>query len=189
LIGFTVEPSGVAKVAHAVDLCCSSKLAQRNDKAPMISSNLQAERDALLAKLAEIRDSGPVAPANVQIHPDFLSPKSWILIHTELPMKERYLGLHGSEKYRDWEARIRRRDQIQELEKQLAIVEELIERQAKMERLFTELPSSIDCGDIVEVGGQRYRVEDVGFKYLRLVAPDGKVTRCEITQAQLVGKS
>jgi hypothetical protein len=136
----------------------------------MTSIHLQAELDYLLDRLNAIKNSGEIAPPNVCIAPDFITPKSWILNRTTLPMKERSLGKHGSAKYHDWEERIHRRDQIQELEQQLALL------------------SEIDAGDWVELEGNRYQVKDVGFRYLQLVDDRGVVCRCEIGQATLLTK-
>jgi mRNA degradation ribonuclease J1/J2 len=155
----------------------------------MNSPHLEAEKAALLAQIKAIYQSGEVASPHVRIEPDFLTPKSWILTHTMLPMKERHLGLHGSEKYHDWEARIQRREQIQELEIQLKLLQELIDRQTQAETLFvTQLPT-IDYGDVVEYEGGQYRVQDVGFRFLRLVDQAGRVIRCEIEQAKLLIKA
>ncbi|MGI0488901.1 hypothetical protein ACN4EK_26120 [Pantanalinema rosaneae CENA516] len=42
------------------------------------------------------------------------------------------MGKAGSEKYRDWRARIQRREAIAELEPQLSMLQELIDRQLAM---------------------------------------------------------
>lgn len=154
----------------------------------MVSPHLQAEQSSIRDRIESIKDSGLVAPPNVRIEPDFLTPKAWILTHTNLPMKERHLGLHGSDKYQDWEARILRRDQIQELEQQLVLLQELIDRQANAEAIFAERNPEIDFGDWVEFQGNRYQVKDVGFRYLQLVDDKGLVVRCEIDSARLVSK-
>ncbi|HEY9646287.1 MAG TPA: hypothetical protein V6C88_07960 [Chroococcidiopsis sp.] len=155
----------------------------------MISPHLQAEQERLVAQINAIREAGEIAPPNVQIGPDFLTPKHWLLINTNLPMRDRQLGLSGSNRHRDWEERIHRRDQIQELELQLSLVEQAIERQVRSESVFVPLPPHIDFGDWVEVGGQRFQVTDVGQRYLQLTDDSGKVSRCEITQATLVRKA
>jgi hypothetical protein len=155
---------------------------------PMTSLHLQAEHDYLLDRLNVIKSSGEIAPPNVRIAPDFLTPKAWILNQTTLPMKERHLGKHGSAKYRDWEARIHRRDQIQELEQQLSLLQALMDRQEAAETVFAELAPEIDSGDWVELEGSRYLVRDVGFRYLQLVDDRGTMLRCEISQARLLTK-
>jgi hypothetical protein len=154
----------------------------------MTSLHLQAELDYLLDRLNAIKNSGEIAPPNVCIAPDFLTPKCWILNHTNLPMKERSLGKHGSAKYHDWEARIHRRDQVQELEQQLSLLRSLMDRQEAAEVVFAELAPEIDSGDWVELEGNRYLVKDVGFRYLQLVDDRGMVVRCEISQARLLTK-
>jgi hypothetical protein len=154
----------------------------------MTSLHLQAEHDYLLDRLNTIKSSGEIAPPNVCIAPDFLTPKAWILNQTRLPMKERHLGKHGSTRYRDWEARIHRRDQTQELEQQLSLLQTLMDRQEAAEKVFAELAPEIDSGDWVELDGGRYLVKDVGFRYLQLVDDRGTVLRCEISQAQLLTK-
>jgi hypothetical protein len=154
----------------------------------MTSLHLQAELDYLLDRLNAIKSAGEIAPPNVCIAPDFITPKSWILNHTNLPMKERSLGKHGSTKYHDWEARIHRRDQVQELEQQLSLLRSLMDRQEAAEVVFAELAPEIDSGDWVEMEGTRYLVKDVGFRYLQLVDDRGMVVRCEISQAQLLTK-
>jgi len=98
----------------------------------MTSPHLQAERERLLSEIESIRASGDVAPANVQIVADFLTKKDFQLTNTDLLMKERVLGQKGSEKYCDWESRIKRRKALAEIEQQLAMLDALIDRQAKV---------------------------------------------------------
>ncbi|HIK56173.1 MAG TPA: hypothetical protein IGS37_13545 [Synechococcales cyanobacterium M55_K2018_004] len=155
----------------------------------MVSPYLQAERDRLLEQIASIQKSGEIAPANVRIEPDFLNPKCWLLTHTNLPMRERQLGQSCSAKYHDWMERIHRRDRLQELEYELSVVEGLLERQSKTEYVFLPDAPTIDVGDEVEFDGNRYKVEDVGLRYLRLIDNRGKVTRCEISAAKLLSKA
>lgn len=97
----------------------------------MTSPHLQAERERLLSEIESIRASGDVAPANVQIGADFLTKKDFRLINTDLPMRERVLGQKGSKNYCDWESRIKRRKALTEIEQQLAMLNALIDRQAK----------------------------------------------------------
>jgi len=97
----------------------------------MTIPHLQAERERLLSKIESIRASGAVAPAQVQIVADFLSNKDFRLSNTDLLMKERVLGHKGSEKYCDWENRIKRRKMLTEIEQQLAMLDALIDRQAQ----------------------------------------------------------
>jgi hypothetical protein len=155
----------------------------------MSSPHLQAERERLLAQIAVIQEAGEAAPANVRIEPDFLNPKCWLLSHTNLPMRERQLGQAGSVRHREWVERIHRRDRLTELQQQLALVEGLIERQAKTEFVFQPDAPTITVGDWVEFNGQRYQVSDVGLKYLQLTDNSGRVTRCMIEEARLLSTS
>jgi hypothetical protein len=158
----------------------------------MISSNLEDERVAIQTHIDMIRNSGPVAPIKAKIVPNFLHHKhwaaDWMLEGTDLPLRERDLGLHGSIRYRDWEERIHRRDQIQALEAQLALLQRLMDLQAQAEAVFAEAPVTIDVGDLVEYQGQPYSVNDIGFRYLQLISKDGVIFRCEISQAKLLNK-
>lgn len=97
----------------------------------MTSPHLQAERERLLSAIEAIRASGDIAAANVQIVADFLTKKDFRLTNTNLPMEEQVLGQKGSEKYCDWESRIKRRKVLTEIEQQLAMLEALIDRQAQ----------------------------------------------------------
>ena len=97
----------------------------------MISPHLQAERERLLSAIKSIQASGNIAPANVQIVADFLTKKDFRLANTDLPMKEQVLGQKNSDRYRDWESRIKRRKTLTELEEQLRMLDALIDRQAK----------------------------------------------------------
>ena len=97
----------------------------------MSSPHLEAERERLLQLIQTIRDSGSVAPLNVWIS---LAPKGehlYYKLSSKNPAyKNQHLGKAGSEKYRDWKARIRRREAITELEQQLSMLQALIDRQA-----------------------------------------------------------
>ena len=97
----------------------------------MISSHLEAERERLLALIQTIRNSGSVAPLNVWISP---APKGkhlyYKLTSKNLQYKNLHLGKINSPKYRDWQARIQRREVITELEQQLSLLQGLIDRQA-----------------------------------------------------------
>jgi hypothetical protein len=154
----------------------------------MTSPHLEKEKAAIQSHIEAIRQSGPVAPAGVQIVPNFLQRQHWSLANTDLPLRERDLGLHGSAKYHKWEEQIHRRDQITALEAQLSMVQRVIDLQAEAESLFAATPTAIDVGDLVDYEGKQYSVEDVGFRYLRLVDTDGHICRCEITQARLLQK-
>lgn len=151
----------------------------------MVSSHLISEREQLLQQIDDLRNTGPIAPPNVRIAPDFLTPKSWLLNGTNLPMQERKLGQTGSSQYKDWVARIKRRDQLHELEQQLALLQGLIDRQQKAVSLFQDESPSICVGDWVEFQSQRYRVKNVGSTYLQLESTDGTMIRCKLEEARL----
>ncbi len=99
----------------------------------MISPHLEAERERLLVLLQAIRNSGSVAPLNVWISPAPKGNHLYYKLTSKNPeYKNQHLGKAGSEKYRDWRARIQRREAIAELEQQLSILQALIDRQAIM---------------------------------------------------------
>ena len=97
----------------------------------MISPYLEAERDRLLQLIQSIRDSGGVASINVWISPVTKGVHLYYKLSSKNPdYKNQHLGKAGSEKYRDWRARIERREAIAELEQQLSMLQALIDRQA-----------------------------------------------------------
>jgi hypothetical protein len=99
----------------------------------MVSPYLQAERDRLLQLIQTVRDSGSVAPTNVWISPAPKGEHVYYKLSSKNPdFKNQHLGKAGSEKYRDWRARIQRREAIAELEQQLSMLQALIDRQAAM---------------------------------------------------------
>lgn len=152
----------------------------------MMSPHLQAEQQRLRDQIAAISTSGPIAPPNVRIEADFLNHKCWRLTHTTLPVRERELGVAGSPRHRDWVERIHRRDRLQELNEELAIVENLIERQMRTESIFMPDTPTINLGDSVEFDGKVYRVQDIGLRYLRLVDDHNVVVRCPVEAARLL---
>lgn len=102
----------------------------------MISPHLQAERDRLLQEIERIRAAGVVAPTNVWIGPNFQMKEGKVYqyykLNSENPqVRHQHLGKPGNEKYQDWTAKIARRNAIQELEVQLAMLQVLMDRQAK----------------------------------------------------------
>jgi hypothetical protein len=155
----------------------------------MVSAHLENEKAAIQSHIEMIHNSGAVAPIGAEIVPNFLHRHHWTLAGTDLPLKERDLGLHGSAKYHDWEERIHRRKQIQSLEDQQALIQRLMDLQVQAEAIFAETPLAIDVGDLVTYQGNQYSVKDVGFRYLQLVDAAGQVFRCEIAQAQLLNKT
>lgn len=97
----------------------------------MVSPHLAAEREHLIQLIQAIRDSGSVAPINVWISPAPKGEHVYYKLSSKNPeYKNQHLGKAGSEKYRDWRARIKRREAITELEQQLAMLQELIDRQS-----------------------------------------------------------
>ncbi len=99
----------------------------------MGSPYLAAERDRLLQLIQLIRDSGSVAPINVWISPAPKGEHIYYKVSSKNPeYKNQHLGKAGSEKHRDWRARIQRREAIAELEQQLSMLQSLIDRQAIM---------------------------------------------------------
>jgi len=103
----------------------------------MVSPHLQAERDRLLSEIERICQSGYVAPASVWISPNFQARGKKIYEYYKLSsenpqVKHLHLGKAGSEKHRDWLARIARRNAIAELEAQLAMLLALMDRQAQL---------------------------------------------------------
>jgi len=112
-----------------------------------VSEHLFAERERLLALITEIRNSGAVASANVWISPNFQNKSGKTYEYYKLTsdnpeVKHLGLGKLGSEKYRNWFARIQRRNAIHELEQQLSMLQALLDRQASIVlELPTEEPS------------------------------------------------
>ena len=97
----------------------------------MVSPHLEAERDRLLQLIQDLRNSGIVAPSNVWISPAPKGKYLYYKLSSKNPeYKNQHLGKAGSEKYRDWRARIQRREAIAELEQQLSMLQALIDRQA-----------------------------------------------------------
>lgn len=97
----------------------------------MTGPHLKAERDRLLTLIEMIRTSGSVAPLNVWISPAPKGEHLYYKLTSKNPKyKNQHLGKVGSEKYRDWKARIQRRDAITELEQQLSMLQALIDRQS-----------------------------------------------------------
>jgi hypothetical protein len=96
----------------------------------VVSPHLQAERDRLLQLIQAVRDSGSVAPINVWISPAPKGEHIYYKLSSKNPnIKNLHLGKAGSEKYRDWRARIQRREAVTELEQQLSMLQALIDRQ------------------------------------------------------------
>lgn len=104
----------------------------------MSSTFLESERERLLTLIHQIRTSGEVAPAYCWLT-ETSSTKgaktyTYAVLVTQKPdrkPKSQSLGKPGSQKHRHWKEAIRRRDAIVELEQQLAMLQTLIERQAR----------------------------------------------------------
>ena len=96
----------------------------------MVSPHLEAEQDRLLQLIQDLRNSGRVAPCNVWISPVPKGAHLYYKLSSKNPTyKNQHLDKAGSEKYRDWRARIERREAIAELEQQLSMLQALIDRQ------------------------------------------------------------
>lgn len=102
----------------------------------MTSPHLQAEENRLLTLMTQIRNSGSVAPAYCWLTETSETKGgktySYVRLVTERPGSKptsRSLGKPGGERHRDWQAAIDRREAIGELEQQLKILRELVERQ------------------------------------------------------------
>ncbi|MBD1847758.1 hypothetical protein H6F89_31090 [Cyanobacteria bacterium FACHB-63] len=109
-----------------------------------ISPHLQAERRRLLDAIAEIRKSGEIAPAYYWLTLQVDTKETgktyeYIKLNLKKPedtkVKARSLGKPGSERHREWRSAIARRDAIVELEQQIKLVEDLIDRQSVRSKL------------------------------------------------------
>ncbi len=103
----------------------------------MISPHLQAEQARLESEIERLRRSGAVAPPNVWIGPNFQTKGGktyeYYKLGSENPrVKHQHLGQVGSRKYQEWSARITRRNILQELERQRALLEALTQRQERV---------------------------------------------------------
>lgn len=120
-----------------VDLLTVQNLYDRRSKrTKMVSSNLQAEQQYLLDTIAQIRGSGDVAPAYCWLTVSTVTKGGktyeYARLVTEKPgskAKISSLGRLGSERHRHWKATIARRDAIVELEQQLKLLQDLMDRQ------------------------------------------------------------
>lgn len=108
------------------------------------SPHLVAERDRLLDLITQIRQAGRVAPAHCWLTESSETKGDYTYTYARLvkqpPGKKPTspsLGKPGSEKHRDWQRAILRRDAIGELEQQLKLVEALIDRQVTTEGWVT----------------------------------------------------
>lgn len=104
----------------------------------MTSTLLESEQERLLTLIHQIRASGQVAPAYCWLTETSSTKgaKTYIyaVLVTQKPdrkPKSQSLGKPGSYKHRHWQEAIARREAIVELEQQLAMLQTLIERQAR----------------------------------------------------------
>lgn len=122
-----------------------------NLKMKLPASHLTVEKNRLLDRIAAIRDSGMVAPAYCFLTPINTTSKAgktyeYARLVTQKrstdKQKGKQLGRWGGEEHRRWERAISRRDAILELERQLTMLTELIDRQQQyanlVERSFDE---------------------------------------------------
>ncbi len=103
----------------------------------MASSNLQAEHQHLLDTIAQIRGSGEVAPTYCWRTVSTVTKGGKTYEYARLVIEKpgskpkiSSLGRLGSERHRQWKAAISRRDAIVELEQQLKLLQDLIDRQS-----------------------------------------------------------
>lgn len=115
-----------------------------------ISPHLQAERRRLLDTIADVRKSGEVAPAYYWLSLQVDTKKNgktyeYIKLNVkkseDTKVKARSLGKPGSERHREWQQALARRDAIVELEQQLTLIENLMDRQKERLEIVT-LPLS-----------------------------------------------
>jgi hypothetical protein len=103
-----------------------------------ISPYLLAEHSRLLKAINTKRQSGPIAPAYCWLTESSETKGTrtytYIRLITEEPGRKptsRSLGKPNSEKHRQWQIAIAKREEIAELEQQLKMLEVLIERQRR----------------------------------------------------------
>jgi hypothetical protein len=123
----------VLSIQHLIDRTANfnRSVDMTTNRQNMFSPHLEAERERLLQLIQSIRNSGSVAPTNVWISPAPKGEHLYYKLSSKNPeYKNQHLGKAGSEKYRDWQARIERREAVTELEQQLSMLQALIDRQA-----------------------------------------------------------
>jgi hypothetical protein len=109
----------------------------------MFSSHLEAEKQRFLDCIEAIRKSGAVAPARYFLTTTTTASEAGKtyyyarLVREESVGKQtvRPLGRLGSVEHRAWERSIVRRDAIVELEQQLKLLDELMQRQQERSQL------------------------------------------------------
>ncbi len=109
------------------------------------NSLLQAERRRLLDRIAEIRATGPVAPAYHFLSQTTTTSKTGRTYDYARLLKQKRsqdkqqvksLGRVGSHQHYYWQRAIARRDAIAELEMQLSLLADLMERQRANSHVF-----------------------------------------------------
>lgn len=112
----------------------------------MFSPFLLSERQRLLEALSQLRNSGKVAPAYCWLSTTSSTKQgktyTYATIVEEKPgqkPKARSLGKIGSQRHRDWQAAIARREAVVELEHQLSMLQKLIDRQATTAGLLEQV--------------------------------------------------
>jgi hypothetical protein len=107
-----------------------TKLVGRSTATPQ--NFLEAERDRLWALVDQINHSGPVAPRGVWLEESPVRSRAgkeypyWRVCGA---IRATRVGRIGSSKYNHWFRSIRRRRYLDEIDTQLRLVDELIERQ------------------------------------------------------------
>lgn len=119
---------------------------RHSKRTKMVSPNLQAEQQHLLNTIAQIRGSGNVAPAYCWLTVSTVTKGGRTYEYARLVIEKpgskpkiSSLGRLGSERHRQWRTTIARRDAIAELEQQLKILQELMDRQLARWEEFTYL--------------------------------------------------
>jgi hypothetical protein len=116
--------------------------------AEIVFDPLLVERERLLDCISLVRGAGTVAPAHCWLITSSEEKGSrtytYVKLITEQPGKKptsKSLGRPGSDRHREWQAAIERREAIAELEQQLKMLDALIDRQAQALQLAELLDS------------------------------------------------
>ena len=111
-----------------------------------VSPHLVAERERLLSTLQHIRAGGEVAPAYCWLTTSSSVKRgktyTYIILIQQKPdskPRSQSLGKPGSLRHRHWQAAIARREAIAELEQQLSLLEDLIQRQIMHQEVTTRV--------------------------------------------------
>jgi len=111
---------------------------------------LQQERDRLIALSDAVRSSGSVAPANCWVTEVEKHKGNRTYCYARLVSDSkgagRWLGRRRAELHRDWLARIARREAIQEIERQVQMLNALIDRQVARPIVFESEESNSSHG-------------------------------------------